>query len=137
MEWEEAEAATEWAAVLAEDIEWEAAAVAAATEWEAAAVAATEWEVADMVWEAVAAMEWAVPATLRSRHFWVALVLSYLPFLAANGLLTALPIVWYDPARILGIRVGSIPWEDFFYSFSMLLLAILVHDSAGRWRRAA
>lgn len=24
-----------------------------------------------------------------------------------------------------------------FYSFSMLLLAILVHDSAGRWRRAA
>jgi lycopene cyclase domain-containing protein len=85
----------------------------------------------------LAAMEWAVPATLRSRHFWVALVLSYLPFLAANGLLTALPIVWYDPARILGIRVGSIPWEDFFYSFSMLLLAILVHDSAGRWRRAA
>ena len=80
-------------------------------------------------------MEWLVPGTLRSRNFWVAIGLTYLPFLIANGVLTALPIVWYDNSRILGLRAGSIPLEDFFYSFSMLAFATLVHDVAGRWRR--
>lgn len=81
------------------------------------------------------ALEWLAPATLRSRNFWTALGLTYVPFLVANGVLTGLPVVWYDEARILGIRVGSIPLEDFFFSFSMLALAALVHDVAG-WRRA-
>ncbi len=80
----------------------------------------------------LALMEWQVPATLRSRNFWIAMGLTYVPFLVANGVLTALPIVWYDPARILGIRVGSIPLEDFFFSFSMLAFAMLVYDRVGR-----
>lgn len=84
----------------------------------------------------LAAMEWTIPATLRSRNFWAALALTYLPFLAANGVLTALPVVWYDPARILGIRVGSIPVEDFVYSFSMLGLAVLAFDGFGQRKRA-
>lgn len=82
----------------------------------------------------LALMEWGVPETLRSRNFWIAMGFTYLPFLVANGILTALPIVWYDNARILGLRVGSIPVEDFFYSFSMLAFAALVHDRAGRRR---
>lgn len=80
------------------------------------------------------ALEWAAPDTLRSRNFWVALGLTYIPFLIANGVLTALPIVWYDDAQILAIRVGTIPVEDFFYSFSMLAFAALVHDGVGRRR---
>lgn len=83
------------------------------------------------------ALEMAVPDTLRSRNFWVALGLTYLPFLVANGVLTALPIVWYDDAQILAIRVGTIPVEDFIYSFSMLALAVLVYDRVGRWRGGA
>ena len=79
-------------------------------------------------------LEWLVPETLRSRNFWIAMGLTYLPFLAANGVLTALPVVWYDSARIIGWRAGSIPVEDFFYSFSMLALAALVHDRTGRRR---
>ena len=84
----------------------------------------------------LAAMEWIAPATLRSRNFWAAMGLTYLPFLIANGWLTGLPVVWYDEARILGIRLGPIPLEDFFYSFSMLALATLAHDAAG-WRGGA
>ncbi len=84
----------------------------------------------------LALMEWAVPATLRSRNFWGAMAVTYIPFLIVNGILTGLPIVWYDDARILAVRVGSIPVEDFFYSFSMLALAALVHDGVGRWRRS-
>ena len=81
------------------------------------------------------AMKYTVPETLRSRNFWTAIGLTYLPFLAANGVLTALPIVWYDNTQILAIRAGTIPVEDFFYSFSLLALAASVHDVAGRWRR--
>lgn len=80
--------------------------------------------------------EYLMPATLRSRNFWAALGLTYLPFWIANGALTALPIVWYDDTQILAIRAGTIPLEDFFYSFSMLALAALVHDRVGQRRRA-
>ena len=86
---------------------------------------------------ALAILERTVPATVRSRNFWAAMGLTYVPFLAANGILTGLPIVWYDEARILGWRVGSIPVEDFFYSFSMLGLAAAVYDLAGARRTAA
>lgn len=85
----------------------------------------------------LAAMEWTAPATLRSRNFWAALGLTYLPFLVANGFLTGIPIVLYDDAETLAIRAGPIPLEDFFFSFSMLALAILVHDGVGRRRKTA
>ncbi|MDY0145143.1 MAG: lycopene cyclase domain-containing protein [Kiritimatiellia bacterium] len=86
---------------------------------------------------AVMLLEWGAPTTLRSRCFWVAMAVTYLPFLIANGVLTGLPIVWYDDVHILAIRVGSIPLEDFFYSFSMLTLAVVIHDRVGRWRGVA
>ena len=80
-----------------------------------------------------------VPATVRSRNFWIGLGLTDLPFLVANGFLTGIPVVRYDDAENLAIRVGSIPLEDFFFSFAMLALAALVHDRVGavRRRRAA
>jgi lycopene cyclase domain-containing protein len=61
-----------------------------------------------------------------SSHFWLALLFTYLPFLLFNGVLTGLPIVIYQPRAILGVRVFSIPLEDFFYSFSMLGFYFLV-----------
>ena len=85
----------------------------------------------------LAALEGTAPATLRSRNFWIALGLTYLPFLVANGFLTGIPIVRYDDAENLAIRVGPIPLEDFLFSFSMLGLSVLVHDGIGRWRKAA
>jgi len=65
-----------------------------------------------------------IPATLRSRNFWLAMIITYLPFLIANGILTGLPIVLYDDTMNLGIRLGTIPLDDFLYSFSMLMLAL-------------
>lgn len=81
------------------------------------------------------AMELTVPQTLRSRSFWIAIALTYIPFLVVNGFLTGIPIVLYEDAENLAIRVGSIPLEDFFYSFSMLALATMTHDLVGRWRK--
>ncbi len=83
---------------------------------------------------AIMALDVWVPATLRSRNFWVALGLTYVPFVIANGVLTGLPIVLYDNTQNLAIRVGSIPAEDFVFSFSMLALAVLIQDVVERRR---
>jgi lycopene cyclase domain-containing protein len=60
------------------------------------------------------------PDLLRSRQFWLAVLLTYVPFLIFNGLLTAIPIVVYNDLENWGVRVYTIPLEDFFYSFSLL-----------------
>ncbi len=42
-----------------------------------------------------------------------------------NGYLTGHYIVRYDPAFSLGIRIGSIPVEDFLFGFSMVTMTII------------
>jgi lycopene cyclase domain-containing protein len=76
------------------------------------------------------------PDMLRSLHFWLAMGLTYIPFLVFDGILTAVPLVVYNDAEIWGARVYTIPVEDFLYSFSLLGLAILVYRPlARRWVR--
>jgi lycopene cyclase domain-containing protein len=64
---------------------------------------------------------------LRSRHYWLYILISYLPFLIFNGILTATPVVTYNPEAIWGLRITSIPLEDFFYSYSMLSFYLLAY----------
>jgi len=65
-------------------------------------------------------------------HFYFAYIVILVPFLLANGALTGLfteaPIVWYNNAENLGIRVLSIPLDDFAYNMLMLLLVITTHE---------
>lgn len=71
------------------------------------------------------------PGTLSRRGFWLSILLSYVPFLSANGLLTALPVVTYGKGQFLGFRVVTIPVEDFLYSFSLLGFNLLVYHRVG------
>jgi len=48
--------------------------------------------------------------------------------LLVNGYLTGAGIVLYDPLFYLGIRLGSIPLEDFLFGFSMITLSILTWE---------
>jgi len=64
---------------------------------------------------------------LRSRLFWMYIVLSFIPFLIFNYLLTSTIIVHYNPLAIWGIRITTIPLEDFFYNFSMLSFYLMVY----------
>lgn len=54
------------------------------------------------------------------------LIIHIFPFLLVNGVLTGyitdLPPVWYDSNNIIGVRLGTIPVEDFLYSFILLFL---------------
>nr|WP_321450250.1 lycopene cyclase domain-containing protein [uncultured Carboxylicivirga sp.] len=53
-------------------------------------------------------------------------------FLVSNGLLTGTwldaPIVWYNNAENLGIRVGSIPIEDAVYGFLLIMMNINLYQ---------
>ncbi len=42
-----------------------------------------------------------------------------------NGYLTCANIVQYNPRFYLGLRVGCIPIEDFFFGFSMIALTVI------------
>lgn len=57
-------------------------------------------------------------------RFWRGYMMSLVPFLLVNGVLTALPVVWYNNAENLGIRIVTIPMEDAVYLIVLLLLTI-------------
>ena len=62
------------------------------------------------------------------KYFIPAFLISIIPMLIVNGILTAKPVVYYNPEEFSGIRVGTIPIEDFFYNLSMLLMCVLIYD---------
>lgn len=72
---------------------------------------------------------------LRTRfmgRFYLAFGVLLLPFLVVNGILTGLftdqPVVWYNDAENLGMRIGTIPLEDVFYGMLMILLPITIAE---------
>lgn len=70
------------------------------------------------------------------KPYWSRLVFSYVvilvPFFIVNGILTGTgldePIVWYNEAEIIGIRLGTIPLEDIFYGFLLIASNITVYE---------
>jgi len=62
-----------------------------------------------------------------SRFFFSYLV-TLIPFLIVNGILTGMPVLIYNDAENCGFRIGTIPLEDFFYSMLMLLMNITIYE---------
>jgi len=61
--------------------------------------------------------------------FFITFLIVLIPFSIVNGILTGSfidePVVSYNNAENLGIRLGTIPIEDIGYAFSMLLMSLV------------
>ena len=69
---------------------------------------------------------------LRQKLFWVFwIVVSVLMFII-NGYLTWRPIVIYNETKMLGIRLFTIPLEDFFFGFSLIGLNLIIWEYFNR-----
>jgi lycopene cyclase domain-containing protein len=61
-------------------------------------------------------------------QYYVSYLVTLIPFFIVNGVLTALPVVWYDNTQNLGIRMGTIPVEDSAYFMAMMLMVMTVYE---------
>lgn len=60
--------------------------------------------------------------------FLVSYAICLIPFLIVNGFLTAIPVVQYNDAENLGIRIYTIPFEDAFYGMLLVLMNIVLYE---------
>lgn len=60
--------------------------------------------------------------------FLVSYAVCLIPFLIVNGFLTAIPVVLYNDAENLGIRIYTIPVEDTFYGMLLVLMNIVLYE---------
>ncbi|MBA4056680.1 MAG: lycopene cyclase domain-containing protein [Marivirga sp.] len=72
---------------------------------------------------------------LRPRYmgrFYFAFAVLLFPFFIVNGILTGSfideEVVWYNDVHTLGIRLGTIPLEDVFYTLLLVLLNIAIME---------
>ena len=70
--------------------------------------------------------------TLFKRFNQAAFLISYfiilIPFLIVNGFLTSIPVVIYNDAENLGIRIFTIPFEDVFYGMLLVMMNCLGYE---------
>jgi lycopene cyclase domain-containing protein len=64
--------------------------------------------------------------------FYIVYAILLFPFLIVNGILTGTgleePVVWYNEAEIIGIRILTIPIEDVFYGMELILMNVLLYE---------
>jgi lycopene cyclase domain-containing protein len=67
-------------------------------------------------------------AGFKTSYFLISYVVILIPFLLVNGFLTAIPVVLYNNAENMGIRIYTIPFEDAFYGMLLFLLNVVIYE---------
>lgn len=73
--------------------------------------------------------------TKHTGYFLVMWLIHLIPFFTVNGVLTSWPVVIYNDAENLGFRIGTVPFEDSFYSMVMLLGNVIIYEGLGVWKK--
>lgn len=69
-------------------------------------------------------------------YFYLMILIHFVPLGIVNGYLTSIPILIYNNAENLNFRIGSIPFEDFFYSILLLILNLSIIEILSRRTKA-
>lgn len=79
----------------------------------------------------IALLQWKLKSPFLGR-FYFSYVFILIPFFIVNGILTGSflsePVVWYNEKEMLGVRMGTIPFEDTFYGMMLLLMNISIFE---------
>lgn len=63
-------------------------------------------------------------------RFYISFLVILVPFLIINGILTGSlikdEVVWYNSEEITGIRIFTVPVEDFTYAFTLVMINLLL-----------
>lgn len=65
---------------------------------------------------------------LKNKKFWIFWSVMFVLIFIVNGYLTWRPIVLYGDSFYLGIRLFTIPIEDFFYGFALITMNISIWE---------
>ncbi|HSO85854.1 MAG TPA: lycopene cyclase domain-containing protein [Draconibacterium sp.] len=60
--------------------------------------------------------------------FYISYIIVVIPFFLIKGILNTLPIVFYNTEHTLGIRLISVPVEEFGYLFLLMLINITIFE---------
>ncbi len=69
--------------------------------------------------------KWSKVNLLKKNEFYLFLAIIFGFKLLVNGYLTGTEAVVYNPEYFMGLRLGSIPVEDFLFGFSLISLGII------------
>lgn len=60
--------------------------------------------------------------------FYLALIISLVPFLTVSAMLNSMPAIIYDSTHIIGINIAGVPLEKVGYLFLLLLINITIYE---------